>query len=357
VRNVVPLTTHKNTTPLHRSNGPLINMQRKSLNDSPDRDQPDGYSSNRRAQSFSCPDCTASNFPNLSKLKLVSTHADLPSPYSYSSSKHRNTHERRYNCLAEGCYERFAQRQALTRHTETKHGDAENPKQFYHCTVDGCKYASTGRWRNRFKRADQVKEHKRVRTLWATVSVRQASKTRGNDFIRSKSSRRVLKSGLWMKKWIRNRGGRCEVCQYDNSFKTKLWHMDVPGDMFWRGDEEGARDGHACPVEGCYFLLRGGPPEGCEKVLFKTSKGLQEHYRRSHESSRSGPSLETLLMEEEIRSVAERSSISTTDSYTTNSLPLSSGSSFKPGGTSGFGLQYFQCGSLERRGMDLLRRG
>lgn len=33
----------------------------------------------------------------------------------------------------------------------------------------------------------------------------------GNDFIRSKSSRRVLKSGLWMKKWIRNRVGRCEV--------------------------------------------------------------------------------------------------------------------------------------------------
>jgi hypothetical protein len=33
----------------------------------------------------------------------------------------------------------------------------------------------------------------------------------GDDFIQSKSSRRVLKSGLWMKKWIRNRGGRCEV--------------------------------------------------------------------------------------------------------------------------------------------------
>jgi hypothetical protein len=129
-------------------------------------------------------------------------------------------------------------------------------------------------------------------------------------------------------------------CEYNNSFKTKLWHTDVPGDMFWRGNEDEAQDGHACPVEGCYFYCR-GPPKGCERVLFKTLKGLQEHYRRSHESSRSGPSLETLLVEEEIRSVAERSSNATIDSYSTNSLPLSSGSSFNVVGHLGSGLNTF----------------
>ena len=135
-------------------------------------------------------------------------------------------------------------------------------------------------------------------------------------------------------------------CEYNNSFKTKLWHTDVPGDMFWRGDEEGARDGHGCPVEGCYFYCR-VPPKGCERVLFKTLKGLQEHYRRSHEWSRSGPSLETLLVEEEIRSVAERSSISTTDSYTTNSLPLSSGSSFTVVGRLGSGIDTYNADHLK----------
>lgn len=346
MRNVVPLTTHKNTTPLHRSNGPLINMQRNALNDSPDRDQPDGYSSNRRAQSFSCPDCTASNFPNLSKLKLVSTHADLPSPYSYSSSKHRNTHERRYNCLAEGCYERFAQRQALTRHTETKHGDAENPKQFYHCTVDGCKYASTGRWRNRFKRADQVKEHIKEYGHYGPQSACDRPRRPGERLYTIQVIKARFEEWTVDEKVDSQPRRTVRSCQYDNSFKTKLWHMDVPGDMFWRGDEEGARDGHACPVEGCYFYY-GGPPEGCEKVLFKTSKGLQEHYRRSHESSRSGPSLETLLIEEEIRSVTERSSVSTTDSYTTNNLPLSSGSSFNLVGHLGSGFNTFNADHLK----------
>jgi hypothetical protein len=118
---------------------------------------------------------------------------------------------------------------------------------------------------------------------------------------------------------------KVQSCEYNNSFKTKLWHTDVPGDMFWRGDEGGARDGHACPVEGCYFYYR-GPPDGCEKVLFKTLKGLQEHYRRSHESSRSGPSLATLLGEKEIHSVADRSS-SSADSYSATTISLGSGSS------------------------------
>lgn len=139
---------------------------------------------------------------------------------------------------------------------------------------------------------------------------------------------------------------KVQSCEYNNSFKTKLWHADIPGDLFWRGNEEGARDGHACPVEGCYFYYK-GPPEGCEKVLFKTLKGLQEHYRRSHESSRSGPSLETLLLEEKIRSAAEHSSISTTDSYSTNSLTLGSGSSFNGVGHLASGFNTFNADHLK----------
>ena len=138
---------------------------------------------------------------------------------------------------------------------------------------------------------------------------------------------------------------KVQSCEYNNSFKTKLWHTDVPGDMFWRGDEEGARDGHACPVEGCYFYYR-GPPDGCEKVLFKTLKGLQEHYRRSHESSRSGPSLATLLGEKEIHSVADRSS-SSTDSYSASTLSLSSGSSFSALGYLGSSFNTFGADRLK----------
>jgi hypothetical protein len=134
-------------------------------------------------------------------------------------------------------------------------------------------------------------------------------------------------------------------CEYNNSFKTKLWHADIPGEIFWKGDDEGAKDGHACPVEGCYFY-HGRPPEGCEKVLFKTPKGLQEHYRRSHESSRSGPSLATLLGEKEIRSVYERSS-SSTDPYSASTLSLSSDSSFSALGYRGSGFNTFGADHLK----------
>lgn len=130
--------------------------------------------------------------------------------------------------------------------------------------------------------------------------------------------------------WIVNEKGGSQPrrtvqrCEY-NSFKTRLWHTDVPGELFLKGDEK-PREGHRCSVEGCYYYeLR--PPPGCEKVAFKTPKALQEHCRRAHGLSGIGPSQGTQVGEDERRRTAARDSIST-DSYSTRTLSVYSDSPY-----------------------------
>jgi hypothetical protein len=125
-----------------------------------------------------------------------------------------------------------------------------------------------------------------------------------------------------------------QKCEY-NSFKTRLWHTDVPGELFLKGDEK-LREGHRCSVEGCYYYEL-QPPPGCEKVAFKTPKGLQEHIRRAHGLSGFSPSLGTQVGEDEKRRTAERDSIST-DSYSTRTLSVYSDSPYSQLDLLGLGL-------------------
>ena len=87
--------------------------------------------------------------------------------------------------------------------------------------------------------------------------------------------------------------------------------MDVWADVFLTRDEE-ASDGYKCPVENCYYY-ESGPPEGCERVVFKALTGFQEHYRRAHER-RLGPLHKTQLEGRERQSIAE-GSLTSTDTF------------------------------------------
>jgi hypothetical protein len=87
-----------------------------------------------------------------------------------------------------------------------------------------------------------------------------------------------------------------QLCQF-NSIPTTLWHTDDVGEPYLiknTFDENSL--GLECPAADCYFNLR--PPKGCEVTLLKTTKGLQEHYRRVHENSGSGVSSPAHFQEE-----------------------------------------------------------
>jgi hypothetical protein len=61
-------------------------------------------------------------------------------------------------------------------------------------------------------------------------------------------------------------------------------------------------------MAGCYYESQ--PPEGCKAVVFKTLKGLQEHYRRAHATPNPVDSLATPMGEAEstVRSLASADS-------------------------------------------------
>jgi hypothetical protein len=80
---------------------------------------------------------------------------------------------------------------------------------------------------------------------------------------------------------------KIQSCEYDPR-KTKLWHNDDTGDLYLRVNslEDDVLEGvlwHQCLVSDCYYQLHA--PEGLGATVFKTLKGLHEHYRRSHEVS------------------------------------------------------------------------
>ncbi|KAH9209085.1 hypothetical protein DL95DRAFT_270885, partial [Leptodontidium sp. 2 PMI_412] len=51
--------------------------------------------------------------------------------------RHRNSHEKPYQCVAGDCSMSFSQRQALDRHILAKHGDTNNPTRFA-CSIPLC---------------------------------------------------------------------------------------------------------------------------------------------------------------------------------------------------------------------------
>ncbi len=88
---------------------------------------------------------------------------------------------------------------------------------------------------------------------------------------------------------------KIQSCEYDPR-KTKLWHEDNTGELYlrWESLED---DVLQCSVADCYYHLP--PPEGLGATVFKTSKGLLEHRRRSHGLSSEKASLVSHLQSEE----------------------------------------------------------
>ncbi|CZR61386.1 uncharacterized protein PAC_11282 [Phialocephala subalpina] len=195
------------------------------------------------------------------------------------SSKRRTHLTKLYKCLEPDCVKRFAQQQNLDRHIEREHRAV--PTKYCHCTVDGCKYASTGEWRKSFLRADQAKEHIKEYGHYGPHSAN----------VRPRRAENTLPPGhsitIYLEEWTALDEDRSSQHQrtiqsyeYDSS-KTKLWHEDNTGDQFCREEFDGCLDGLSCQETDCYY--HSCPPEGLERVFFKTEKGLQEHSRRAHE--------------------------------------------------------------------------
>jgi hypothetical protein len=261
-------------------------MVRDDDNKSSDSDSADEPNDSRSTQTFLCPECPA-KFPNLSKLKsvlVIATHEYTPT--NTGNSKHRNTHLKPYACYAPGCSNTFAQRQALDRHAQVKHGDTEIPTKFYHCTVDGCKYSSTNRRKKSFTRVDQLKEHIKDYGHYGPHSSNERARRPGKPLFEEHIIKAVYEEwtldsdveGAQHRRTIQS-------CQY-HSIMTKLWHTDDTGELYLHGrgieNIEGAGD-RECPAPNCYY--KRCPPDGLAPTLFKLSKSLHEHYRRAHETS------------------------------------------------------------------------
>ena len=239
-------------------------------------------------KSFSCdyPSCKATTlFDSLSKLKLVLSLCHVDIVLLTKNSKHRNSHEKPYKCLAVNCSKRFAQQQHLDRHTQIKHQETNLSTKYYHCTVDGCKYASTGRSRKKFARLDQAKEHIKDYGHYGPHSANDRSRRPGNRLWEDHSIT------VFFEEWALHADGSgnlqprriVQSCEYD-THRTKLWHADDTGDLYLRGDVVGILQGirdNICPTPDCYYQLF--PRPGLETTVFKTARGLQEHYRNAHE--------------------------------------------------------------------------
>lgn len=185
------------------------------------------------------------------------------------------------------CSQAFSQQQALDRHVLAKHGDTNKPTKFYHCTVDGCKYSSTGWKRCKFRRVDHVKEHIKDKGHYGPHSPSDRARRPGKPLAFSVLI--LARFEQWELDSSSDREPRRTVqsCKF-NSSTTKVWHLDVTAEVLLRGREHHPTDlnctlAWSCTFWNCYFSSR--PPENCEGVLFKTEDALQEHRRRAHDEA------------------------------------------------------------------------
>ncbi|KAH8663440.1 hypothetical protein BGZ60DRAFT_67598 [Tricladium varicosporioides] len=233
-------------------------------------------------QSLSCPSCPGTNFSSLSKL-----------------NKHRNIHRRPYECRAVGCAERFAQRQTLDRHTQTKHNDSSEQTKYYQCTVDSCKYSSTGQRGKSFARLDQVKEHIKEHGHYGPHSANNRGRRPGNPLFQE-----YLITACF-EECISDNGAilrTVNICLFD-SLKTKLWHKDDIGEHFVRKNSPGEiSDCFECFNKGCYYGAQ--PIEGYSVTRFKTKGAMMDHARRAHGSPSPFFASEMLVEENGITSSA-----------------------------------------------------
>ncbi|PVH76148.1 hypothetical protein DL98DRAFT_300185 [Cadophora sp. DSE1049] len=254
-----------------------------------------------------CPECPGITFPNASKLKYVRLFARATT--NKGNSRHLNSHAKPYRCVTGDCSQAFSQQQALDRHVLAKHGDTNKPTKFYHCTVDGCKYSSTGWKRRKFTREDHVKEHIKDKGHYGPHSPSDRPRRPGEPLVVETVI--LARFEIWEVDISSNSQPRriVQYCEF-NSCKTKLWHLDITAEALLRD-----RDNYlvtewnhtverTCSFWNCYFTSR--PPENCELVLFKTDEALQEHRRRAHDEA---PVLDFSLISQSQEPAPQNSSI------------------------------------------------
>lgn len=215
----------------------------------------------------------------------------------------------------------FSQQQALDRHILARHSDTNNPTRFYHCTVDGCKYSSTGRRRQKIIRLDQVKDHIKERGHYGPHSSSDRPRRPGEPLFTEYII--LARFEEWYVDGNSDSKPSRTVKSWElNSLKTKLWHPDDTAEALlrYRNDPIAMKiDGRICSVWDCYYASQ--PPENCETVLFKTEKALQEHHRRAHDEA---PALEFTLISQPQEPGPQDSSISDSHSVGRTSYSLGS---------------------------------
>jgi len=188
--------------------------------------------------------------------------------------------------LEVGCSSRFAQKQSLDRHTQTQHKESSYPTKLYHCTVDGCRYASTSQRRRGFARADQAKEHIKDYGHYGPESANDRKKRPGNHLFTEHVIPYCFEE--WTLETHNSAPKRALLSFEFNSLNTMLWHTDDTGDSFISKPL-----GFPCSVTDCYY--GNGSPIFHVGVNFRTLKSLEEHTRRVHRPQRQVSSVTTDL--------------------------------------------------------------
>ncbi|KAH8599301.1 hypothetical protein B0O99DRAFT_591162 [Bisporella sp. PMI_857] len=197
-------------------------------------------------------------------------------------NKHINGHRKPFTCTQPGCLKSFSQKQNVDRHARRHHHEASSAIEFYHCTTDECKYASTGSRRKRFARIDQVREHIKDYGHYGPHSPMQREKRPGSPL---PANQAVI---YYIEKWTSKKSSqiyRVALSLCFHTSKTKLWHLDDTRDIFIRVPDSRLSllpsDGHQCTVsETCYY--QSFWPTSIPITLFKSDNDRREHEHRAH---------------------------------------------------------------------------
>lgn len=183
-------------------------------------------------------------------------------------------------CDTVGCYKRFSQKQALSRHVQSLHLKTTESIVYYHCTTDGCKYASTGQEKHKFHRLDQLKEHIKDYGHYGPHSAHDRKRRPGIPLFSE------YQIPYFIEAWAHdgNSQGKREIRSFTfDSLKTKLWHTDDIGPLYIWCDESTKTDGlnYCTSLEDCYYKYP-DTLEGLRTIHFKSAKDAENHMQRAH---------------------------------------------------------------------------
>jgi len=194
-------------------------------------------------------------------------------------SKHRNGHLKPLKCPEPDCSKTFSQQQAVDRHSISIHKSAaDSATIYYHCTTDGCRYASNCRNKRRFARLDQLKEHIKEYGHYGPHSPSDRMKRPGKSPVLPFTDVVVP---YFIEVWtpIENSQPLRIIKAFEFNSKTRnLRYADDTGEEYLQGSSQSLNSGYECGMGmKCYYS------SACPistRTIFKTLKACQDHENR-----------------------------------------------------------------------------